>query len=115
MTEDSAKPLQGVRLLFVHTEEGHSEQMYAIGYYAMLAAEAGNEVAMLGPEVPHPRASQIPSLAPYPTLQKPGLRKLNQLFRRYALFVKSVRQFRPDIIHVRNHVTGPVQEGAKTS
>lgn len=94
----------GYRVLYVRTTEAHSEQLYAIDHYALIAKKNGVKVALLGSELPKSYTPHIPSLGSYPALTGNVFSKITKLFLRYISFSSAVIRYKPNIVHVKNHI-----------
>lgn len=93
----------GARILFVKPGGGISQQLFALDHFALVAARKGAQVGMLGPFPSHPDASQIHQIRAYPGLGPKPLGNVVSLAIRLKVFRESLREFQPDLIHVRNH------------
>lgn len=98
-------PPAGTRVLFVRPGGGHPDQLFAMDHFALEAARSGMAVGVLGPLPSHPDADRLTWLGPFPAFR---LRTAGSLVARLQSFQRAVRDFRPDIVHVRNHLGGGV-------
>lgn len=96
----SPKAIQGRKVLFVTTGTGSPGQLYATEHFAVQSAREGIQVGLLGP---HSRQlyAGLRAFHPYDAFV---LKRPFGAVTRIRAFLRSMREFEPDLVHIRNHV-----------
>lgn len=95
------KVIKQPRILYVRPDSGESRQLFAMEQYALVSAREGFNVGFLGVAPARFESAGIITYGSYLPLKKPFLRSITS---RLTAFSKAVKDFRPDVIHVRYHV-----------
>ncbi|SCX79296.1 Glycosyltransferase involved in cell wall bisynthesis [Thiohalorhabdus denitrificans] len=106
----SPSPAPGTRVLFIRPGNGNSRQLFAMDHYARAAQFAGMGVGILGPVPDHPEADRLTALGSFPSFRPSSPWSL---VTRLRAFHAAVRDFQPDLVHVRSHLGGGLLPGLR--
>lgn len=82
-------------------DTGEPRQLFAMEQYALVSAKHGFKVGFLGAMPVHFESTSIIGYGNYVPLSKPILSSIKS---RLFTFSQAVKQFQPDVIHVRYHI-----------
>lgn len=89
------------KILYVRPDSGESRQLFAMEQYALVSAREGFKIGFLGAAPAHFESAGIIGYGSYVPLKKP---LFGSITSRLSAFSHAVRDFRPDVIHVRYHI-----------